>query len=67
MTPLKAIRSKCLDCTCGQSREVRLCSCTDCSLYPFRLGKNPARAGVGNISNLGKKLPTQVSNMDIEF
>lgn len=48
MTPLKAIRLKCLDCCCGQAREVRDCSCLDCGLYPYRLGKNPARAGLKN-------------------
>lgn len=41
MTPIKAIRAKCLDCCCGSQTEVKLCTCTDCSLYPFRLGHNP--------------------------
>ena len=40
MTPMKAIRAKCLDCN-GTSNEVKLCPCTDCALWPFRLGKNP--------------------------
>lgn len=41
MTPMKAIRAKCLDCCCGSSNEVRLCTATGCPLYEFRLGKNP--------------------------
>lgn len=41
MTPVKAIRAKCLDCVCGQANEVRLCPCEECPLWPFRLGKNP--------------------------
>lgn len=41
LTPLKAIRAKCLDCMCDSSNEVKLCPITDCSLYPFRFGKNP--------------------------
>lgn len=41
MTPMKAIRAKCLDCCCGQYKEVELCPCSDCPLYPFRFGKNP--------------------------
>ena len=41
LTPLKAIRAKCLDCVCGQANEVKLCPCTDCNLYPYRFGKNP--------------------------
>jgi hypothetical protein len=47
-TPIKAIRKKCLDCCCGSAKEVDLCSDTECPLYPYRLGKNPARAGIGN-------------------
>lgn len=39
-TPLKVIRAKCLDCN-YTAKEVRLCPCTDCALYPFRFGKNP--------------------------
>lgn len=46
MTPLKAIREKCLDCMCGSSYEVRLCPIKDCTLYPFRFGHNPARARI---------------------
>lgn len=47
ITPLKAIRLKCLDCTCGQPKEVKDCPCTDCPLYDLRFGKNPRRAGMG--------------------
>lgn len=48
ISPLKAIRLKCLDCCCGSSHEVKRCSATKCPLYPFRFGKNPNRAGLGN-------------------
>ena len=41
ISPIKAIRAKCLDCCCGQTNEVLLCTCTDCPLYVFRFGKNP--------------------------
>jgi hypothetical protein len=40
ISPLKAIREKCLDCN-GTAPEVKLCPCTDCALHPFRFGKNP--------------------------
>ena len=40
MTPMKAIRANCLDCN-GTPNEVKLCTCKDCPLWPFRLGKNP--------------------------
>lgn len=45
MTPIKAIRAKCLDCCCGQAKEVRLCPIEKCPLYPYRFGKRPQ---VGN-------------------
>lgn len=35
----KAIRQKCLDCSCWSHSEVRDCSSTDCYLHPFRMGK----------------------------
>lgn len=39
---LKAIRAKCLDCCGDQSLEVEYCTCKEnCSLYPYRFGKNP--------------------------
>ena len=41
LTPLKAIRRKCLDCSGDSADEVRKCVIPDCPLYPFRLGKNP--------------------------
>ncbi len=48
LTPLKAIRAKCLDCAGGSCKEVRLCPNADCPLHFFRAGKNPNRAGIGN-------------------
>lgn len=41
LTPIKAIRAKCLDCCCGQAIEVRLCPVTDCTLHPYRMGHRP--------------------------
>jgi len=41
MTPLKAIRAKCLECCCWRSETVKACPCPDCPLYPYRLGKGP--------------------------
>ena len=46
LSPLKAIRAKCLDCMCDQPSEVRLCPCKDCALYPYRMGHNPNRKGI---------------------
>jgi hypothetical protein len=39
LTPSKAIRQKCLEYSCWNDAEVRLCTCGDCVLYPFRFGK----------------------------
>jgi hypothetical protein len=41
LTPVKAIRAKCLDCCCGQMKEVKECRILRCSLYPYRMGKRP--------------------------
>lgn len=49
MTPIKAIRIYCLDCCCDSWREVRLCPSVNCSLYPFRLGRNPNYAKKGSL------------------
>ena len=44
LTPMKAIRAKCLDCCAGSQAEVRLCSIPDCPLWPYRKGHRPAKA-----------------------
>lgn len=40
-TPIQAMRAKCLDCSGGQPKEVRLCPVTNCALWPYRMGKRP--------------------------
>ena len=47
LTPLKAIRAKCLDCYAGHPSQVRKCDLSDCPLFIYRLGHNPKRKGVG--------------------
>jgi hypothetical protein len=44
LTPMKAIRAKCLDCTAGQIVEVRLCALENCPLHPYRMGHRPQQA-----------------------
>ena len=46
ISSLKAIRLKCLDCSCGSTNEAKLCPVTKCPLYPFREGRDPFRAKV---------------------
>lgn len=42
LTPMKAIRARCLGCSNQQPSEVRKCSVKSCPLWPYRLGKRPA-------------------------
>lgn len=57
VTPLKAIREKCLDCSGWQPSEVRKCPITACVLFPYRFGHNPQRRGVGLQDALGDEKP----------
>jgi len=41
LTPVKAMRAKCLDCMCGVSNEVKLCTIPECPIYPYRFGRRP--------------------------
>lgn len=50
--PVKAIRAKCLDCSCFSSDEVQKCIMTDCPLYPFRFGVNPFNSRTGKKKEL---------------
>ena len=40
-TPMKAIRAKCMDCTCDQVAEIRECTIKLCPLWPYRMGRRP--------------------------
>ena len=41
LTPIKAIKNFCFECSGEQLKEVKKCTDLNCPLYPFRLGKNP--------------------------
>ena len=43
MSPLRALRLRCLDCCLGSANEVRLCTAVSCPAWPFRLGSSPWR------------------------
>ena len=45
-TPIKSIRMKCLDCSGGSTKEVRLCPVENCPLYPYRMGKRPTQVDI---------------------
>ena len=56
-TPLRAIRRHCIECMGGQVYEVKHCTSPECNLYPYRMGRNPKRKGIGgNIGKTRKKL-----------
>ena len=48
LRPLRAIRMKCAECCCGNLAEVRRCAMTDCTLWPYRLGKRPVESCTPN-------------------
>ena len=56
-TPIKSIREKCLDCTNGSRKEIRLCTVVQCALYPYRFGKRPTQAIVDTIKDNYEKNP----------
>lgn len=46
MTPLKAIRAKCIDCAAGELGTVRSCEFKgECPLHPLRMGKGTKGLG----------------------
>lgn len=51
----KAIRLKCLDCCCGNSSEVRRCTCINCPLWRYRMG-NEKKVREVDASETGKDL-----------
>lgn len=59
LTPMKAIRAKCLDCCGGSAAEVRRCDASQCALHAFRTGKRPR--GYTDTTEDGKSENTLVS------
>jgi len=45
-SPIRAVRLKCLDCTCNSPKEVEACPIKTCPLWAFRFGRNPYRKPV---------------------
>lgn len=41
LTPVKAIRANCIDCSGGNRAEVRRCNIVTCPLWPYRMGMRP--------------------------
>jgi hypothetical protein len=49
LTPLKSIHLHCVECLGFAVRAVKACETALCPLYPYRMGTNPSRAGIGGI------------------
>ena len=43
-SPIKAIRSKCLDCTSGSTKTIKYCTICNCPLWSYRFGIRPKTA-----------------------
>lgn len=41
LTPIKAIRKHCIECSGGSRYEPKNCHLRDCPLWPYRLGHRP--------------------------
>lgn len=41
LTPMKAIRQKCIQCSLGSAKEIKLCPVEKCALYEYRFGHRP--------------------------
>jgi hypothetical protein len=54
ISPLKAIRLKCLECSGGKAQEVKNCGLSECSLFPYRFASNPYTLKKGNPQALAK-------------
>ena len=61
-SPVKAIRAKCLECSCDFANDVRTCRHDDCALWPYRFGKNPARKGIVNKGSFTSKTTAQLND-----
>lgn len=49
VTPIKAIRKKCLDCCCGSHKEIKYCTVIKCAIYPYRLCRRPDKATIDTL------------------
>lgn len=57
LTPVKAIRAYCVKRCGGAPGEVRKCPEVECQLYPYRMGHNPRRKGIGGFRRAASLSP----------
>lgn len=64
---VRVIRELCLHCMDYSTDSVRDCETTDCLCYPYRMGKNPARAGKGHFAILAREKKLNEPKMNEGF
>ena len=57
LTPLRALRNRCLDCCNWSVEEVKGCLAEDCAAWVFRSGRDPSRKGTGDASQM-RRVPS---------
>ena len=67
MSPLRALRLRCVDCSGDSVAEVRLCTAVTCPAWPFQMGANPWRAPASearreNGRRIGARMPRGAKN-----
>ena len=60
---VKLLRKFCLECQGGSSRLVAECR-TNCPLHQYRFGKNPKRAGMGDISRIKQAVSGEIRSQN---
>jgi hypothetical protein len=43
LSPLKAIKANCLECSGGSAHEAKNCKLVECPLHSFRTGRKPVK------------------------
>ena len=64
--PVKVIRAKCLECCCGQAKEVENCAAIACPLHEWRFGKNPFRKKIEMSEERREELRERMRKMRLE-
>ena len=61
---LKAIHSKCMECTCDQPKEIKLCPCKHCPLWDYRFGLNSYKFASKSDESEGASLSSKDNEND---
>ena len=56
LTPLRAIRKKCLECMAGNPNEIKLCHLEKCPFWYYRFGRR---------QKIGFRIPTVIKSIKI--